>query len=144
MQQPFGRWMVGAVGLLIAGAGAAFVWKGWKGDVARALHLTAAQRRWAVPLGQAGHAARGVVFLIIGGFVVLAAIRAQSSEVRGLGGALQTLEQQSFGSLLLAAIAAGLFAFGAFGFVQALYRRIRPPDLRDAGPKIEAGLRSRF
>ena len=76
------------------------------------------------------------MFVIIGGFVVVAAIQAQSSEVRGLGGALDTVQHQSFGWILLAATAAGLFAFGTFGFVQALYRRIRPPDPHQAGQKV--------
>ncbi len=133
MQQPFGRWMVGFIGLVVAGAGLAFIWKGWTGDVAQFLQLTPERRRWVVPLGRAGHAARGVVFVIIGAFVVVAAVQVQSSQVRGLGGALETVEQQSFGWLLLALTAAGLFAFGAFGFAQALYRRIRPPDLYPAG-----------
>jgi hypothetical protein len=74
--------------------------------------------------------------------VVIAAIQAQSSEVRGLGGALQTLQQQPYGWILLALIAAGLFAFGMFGFAQALYRRIEAPDLHQAGGKVRAAVRS--
>ncbi len=142
MQQPLGRWIVGIIGLAIAGAGLAFIRKGWTGDVAKFLHLTPERRRWVVPLGRAGHAARGVVFAIIGAFVVIAAIQAQSSEVRGLGGALQTLQQQPYGWILLALIAAGLFAFGMFGFAQALYRRIEAPDLHQAGGKVRAAVRS--
>ncbi len=142
MQQPFGRWMVGFIGLVIVGAGLAFIRKGWTGDVSEFLELTPERRRWVVPLGRAGHAARGVVFVIIGAFVVVAAVQAQSSEVRGLGGALHTVEQQSFGWLLLAVTATGLFAFGTFGFVQALYRQIRPPDPHEAGRRIRDGLRA--
>ena len=85
---------------------------------------------------------RGLVFVIIGAFVVVAAVQAQSSEVRGLGGALQTLQQQSYGWILLAVTALGLFAFGLFGFIQAFYRRIQEPDLGRAGQNITAGIRS--
>ena len=142
MQQPFGRWMVGIVGLAIAGAGLAFIKKGWTGDVAEYLSLTPERRRWVVPLGRAGHAARGVVFVIIGAFIIVAAVQAQSSEVKGLGGALETVQQQSFGWLLLGITAAGLCAFGVFGFVQALYRRIETPTLSEVGAQVSAARRS--
>ena len=132
MQQPFGRWLVGLVGVALIAAGLAFIAKGWKGDVARMLAVTPEQRRWVVPLGRVGHIARGVVFAIIGLFVVIAAVQVQSSQVRGIGGALQTLEQQPYGWALLALTAAGLFAFGLFGFVQAAYRRVDPPHLSPA------------
>ena len=144
MQQPFGRWIVGGIGLAVAGAGLAFIKKGWTGDVAEFLSLTPERRRWVVPLGRAGHSARGVVFVIIGAFVVVAAVQAQSSEVRGLGGALQALQQQPYGWILLGITAAGLFAFGAFGIAQALYRRIDPPNLHQAGGEVGAAIRSRM
>ena len=52
----------------------------------------------------------------------------------GLGGlttALETLESQPGGSWILGLTAVGLMAFGAFAFVEARWRRIRPPrDLK--------------
>lgn len=132
LAKPFGRWLLGLVGLGVAGAGIAFVGRAWKGDVAKHLHYSRHQRGWVVPLGRAGFAARGVVFLIIGGFLVVAAWQAQSSEARGLGGALRTLQEQPYGWILLGLVAAGLFAFGVFGLVQAVYRRIDAPDMDDA------------
>lgn len=132
MSQPFGRWLVGLVGLGVAGVGLAFVWRGWRGNVTEHLHYAPKARSWVVPLGRAGFAARGIVFLMIGGFLVIAAWQADSSEARGLGGALRTLQEQPYGWILLALVAAGLFAFGVFGVVQAVYRRIDAPDVTDA------------
>lgn len=132
MSQPFGQWLVGLVGLAIAGTGLAFLRKAWRGDVTERLSLPADKRDWIVTLGRMGFAARGVVFLIIGGFLILAAIRASSSQVHGLGGALQALQQQPYGWVLLALTALGLFAFGLFGLIQARYRHIDAPDLGDA------------
>ncbi|MGP9819697.1 DUF1206 domain-containing protein [Salinarimonas sp. NSM] len=132
LAQPFGRWLLGLVGLAVAGVGVAFLGRAWKGDVTKHLHYAPEQRGWVVPLGRAGFAARGVVFLIIGGFLVVAAWQAQSSEARGLGGALRTLQEQPYGWVLLGLVAAGLFAFGVFGLVQAVYRRIDAPDMDDA------------
>jgi hypothetical protein len=120
---------VGLIGAAVAAAGIGFLIKAWRGQVTAHLACDAATARWAVPLGRLGYAARGVVFVIIGAFLVLAAIRSSSSQVRGLGGALEALQAQPFGGALLGLVAAGLLAFGIFGFVQALYRRIDAPDL---------------
>jgi hypothetical protein len=132
LTQPFGRWLVGAVGLAIICGGGYQIWKGWKGDVLKRLHAPAARRDLARFLGRLGYAARGVTFLVIGGFLIVAAIRSDSSQAKGLGGALQALEEQPYGWALLAIVAAGLAAFGAFGVAQALWRRIDAPDLDDA------------
>lgn len=132
MGQPFGRWLVGLIGAAVAGAGIAFAWRAWRGDVARHLALPADKRPWVVSLGRAGFAARGVVFVVIGSFLILAALHSRSSEAHGLGGALQALERQPYGWVLLSLTAIGLFAFGIFGLVQARYRHIDAPDLADA------------
>ena len=132
LAQPMGPWLVGLVGLAVIGTGLAFMARGWRGSVTDYLVLPAEARVWAVRLGRLGFIARGAVFVLIGGFLGLAALHSSSSEVRGLGGALASLETQPYGWALLAVVAAGLFAFGLFGFVQARYRRIEPPDLRDA------------
>jgi hypothetical protein len=126
LSQPFGRWLVGLAGVVIAGTGLGFLLKAWRGDVTRHLACDA----------------RGVVFLIIGGFLGLAALHSSSSEAIGLGGALQTVAAQPHGWVLLALMAVGLFAFGVFGIVQALYRRIDAPDLDDAKAAAREGIGS--
>jgi hypothetical protein len=68
--------------------------------------------------------ARGLVFVIVGVFLVNAAVDANPREARGLGGALRVLQAQPFGRLLFAITALGLFAFGIFQLVIAYYRRI--------------------
>lgn len=132
LSQPFGQWLVGFIGVAVAGAGIGFGWKAWRGDVAAHLALPADKRQWILSLGRMGFAARGVVFVMLGGFLILAALYSSSSEARGLGGALQTLQRQSYGWVLLSLTAIGLFAFGIFGLVQARYRHIDAPDLDDA------------
>jgi H+/Cl- antiporter ClcA len=93
-------------------------------------------------MGRLGFAARGIVFLVIGGFLVAAAIHSRASQARGLGGALDALAAQPFGWILLAVTAAGLFAFGAFSMVEARYRHIDAPDLDDAKDAIADGVRN--
>jgi len=132
MSKPFGLWLVGLIGVGIAAVGLGFAWKAWRGDVAAHLALPADKRDWIVSLGRMGFAARGIVFMIIGGFLILAALHSSSAEVHGLGGALKALQQQPYGWVLLALTAIGLFAFGLYGLVQARYRHIDAPDLEDA------------
>ncbi|RXF73457.1 DUF1206 domain-containing protein [Hansschlegelia zhihuaiae] len=138
LSQPFGRWLTAAVGAGVVGAGLFHLWKSWRGDMLKRLSVPAERRSLALIVGRVGYAARGVVFIVIGGFLIAAAIHGDSSEAKGLGGALQALEDQPFGWALLALVAAGLAAFGAFGFLQALWRRIRAPDLSDAKAALDA------
>ena len=97
--------------------------------------VVAATRGWLLPylviavVAAVELLVRGIV---LGGFLVLAAWRSNSAQAQGLGGALEALQQQPYGWLLLALTALGLFAFGVFGLAQARYRHIDAPDLDDA------------
>ncbi len=70
------------------------------------------------------YAARGVVFGVIGVFLVQAALQTDSDEARCLGGALETLVRQPFGPYIIGAVALGLVAYSVSMFVMARYRRI--------------------
>src|SRR6476620_3046819 len=122
MSEPFGRWLVAAVGVAFAIGALAVARRGWTERFDR-LALPRKARPRAVPMGRLGFFARALVVLIVAGFLVLAALHANSAEVRGLAGALKSLQQQPYGWTLLGATALGLFAFGAFQFVTAAYRR---------------------
>lgn len=141
LAKPFGRWLVGAIGAGVVAAGFGFIWKGWRGNVDPRLAVPADKAHFAQTLGRAGFAARGVVFALIGAFLLLAAWHSRSSDVEGLGGALEALQAQPYGWVLLGITAAGLFCFGLFGLVQARYRHISAPDLDDATALAAQGLR---
>jgi len=127
MSQPFGRWLVAAVGLAIIGAGFAHLVKAWKASFVSRFDMNADERRVIVPISRFGLTARGVVFFIIGGFFLLAAIQQDPNEARGLSGALQALQDQPYGWLLLGVVAVGLAMFGAYSLIEARYRRIQVP-----------------
>jgi hypothetical protein len=142
LAEPFGQWLVAAVGLGFAIGGVAVGLRGWRGDVDRGLEVRPQTRGWLVPMGRFGFIARGVVFLLVGAFLALAALHADPREARGLGGALQALQQASYGWVPLAVTAVGLFAFGAFELVSAFYRRIEGPSMDEAAREVGRTARS--
>jgi len=74
-------------------------------------------------LGVAGQTARGVIFAVIGGFLIDAAVSYDPHKARGLDGALRALGQATAGRLLLAVVALGLACFGAYSLAESRYRR---------------------
>lgn len=132
---PFGRWLVALVGLGVVGTGLGTAWKGWTASFRRRLSMGGTAAGWVTPIGRAGYLARGLVFVLAGFFLVLAALHANAREVRGLAGTLRALQEQPYGWALLLVTALGLFAFGAFQVLAARYRRIRTPDLGQAADR---------
>lgn len=127
LDKPFGRWLVALAGLAVIAGGLQQLYRAWKRSFEKKLNLGEMdenERRLALRTGQLGLAARGVVFLLTGSFLVRAAWRYDASQARGLRGALDTLASQPHGPWLLGAVALGLVAFGAYSFLEARYRRI--------------------
>lgn len=127
MAQPFGRWLVAVAGLLVIGIGIYQIYKGYKAKFREDLELGevgATGEHWVVRLGQVGHIARGIVFGLIGAFLIGAALKENPGEARGVDGALAALAQQSFGPWLLGAVALGFVAYGLYMFAEARYRRM--------------------
>lgn len=121
LQAPGGRYLVGAVGAGIVIGGAYHVYKG----VSRGFldDLRDRPSALAVTLGTYGYAAKGVALGVVGGLVVLAAVRRQPSQAGGLDRALHRLALQPVGPALLTVVAFGFVAFGLYCFVRA--RRMR-------------------
>jgi len=118
---PMGQWLVGAVGLGIIGYAVYMFWR--HGLHAKFMERLSSASDTIERFGRLGYAARSVVWAVIGVLFVQAAVTYDPSEAGGLGTALQELAAQAWGSWLLGAVALGLFAFGAFCFAEARYRR---------------------
>ncbi len=129
---PFGELALMGVGLVILAFGVGNVVRGARSDFGSALACSAQLCRRVVPIARAGYIARGVAFLPLAAFVIVAGMQSSASQVASFGEGLDALERQPGGSMVLAATAVGLMAFGAFAFVEARWRRIRPP--RDLNP----------
>lgn len=124
---PLGQWLVGAIGVAVVGAGLFNAYIALSGSFRKELReerMTGAEQSWYTAFGVAGHLARGVVFALIGVFLVRAAWQYDPDEAIGLDGALNKLAGEAYGPFLLGAAALGLAAYGLFCFVQARYRDV--------------------
>jgi uncharacterized protein DUF1206 len=128
LEQPFGRWIVAIAGLCIIGSAVYDLYKVWRSDINDRLRLggvTPQTRRAIVAICRFGIAARAIVFAIIGGSIVRAAMRLAPGEARGTSGAFVTLYSAPMGRLILACIAIGFAAYGIYKFIEARYRIVR-------------------
>src|SRR5687768_11374626 len=82
-------------------------------------------------LGRVGYVARGVVYIVVGGLAVLAALgRAEGATTSGKG-ALVTMFNQPLGTVLLTALAVGLAGYALWRAFDALL----DPDRRGCNVK---------
>jgi hypothetical protein len=123
----WGEWLVAAVAVAVIVTGVVLVVMGLRekfADKLRTDDMRPWQRTWLPRLGLFGYAARGAVFVLIGGFLLRAAFEHDPNESVGVDGALHRLAAASFGPPLLALVALGLGAYGAYSFVEARWRRV--------------------
>ncbi|HYP73222.1 MAG TPA: DUF1206 domain-containing protein [Microbacterium sp.] len=119
---PGGPFVLGAVGLGIAGGGIAFVVMGV---------LRSFEKKMSIPrggvgpfvkgLGIAGYIAKGVALAIVGVLLVVAAVRVDPGEAGGLDAAFDALHEMFLGPLLVGLVGAGFVAYGVFLFFRARY-----------------------
>ena len=128
LDAPFGRWLVLGVAAAIVGYALYQFFRAASDKVYKRLDLhgaSARTRTWVVRLGRFGIAARGVVFVLIGWFLVRAAMSDDASRAGGIDESLDALARQPRGDLLLGVVAAGLIAYGVYQLANARYRRMR-------------------
>jgi hypothetical protein len=124
---PFGQALVVGIGTGVVGYGLHQLYQAYKAEFQEYLKLgqmSDTEETWITRGGRFGLAARGVVFGIIGVFLIQAALRFNPSEAQGLGGALQELLRQPFGPWLLGIVALGLVAYGVLMLALAYYRQV--------------------
>ena len=127
MEWPLGRWIVAGVGLGILGAGVFNLWRGVTRRFRKKLKLrkmSDLEDKAFTAIGVVGHLARGVVFSLIGFFLVRAAWQYDPEDAVGLDGALAEILRQDYGDTLLGIVAIGLIAYGLYCYVEARYREV--------------------
>ena len=117
MALPFGRILVGAVGVAVIAVGVAQIVKGVKQKFRE--DLVSGVEPVVQRLGTAGYCAKGIALAIIGGLFGYAALTYDPKQAGGLDAALDTIRQQPFGTVLLGVMALGIACFGVFCFLWA-------------------------
>jgi hypothetical protein len=100
LSQPFGQVLVIGVGLGVVGYGLSQLYQAYEAQFREYLkvgEMSVREDSWITRIGRFGFAARGVVFGIVGLFLIQAGLRFDPSEATGLGGALKELLRQPFG-----------------------------------------------
>jgi hypothetical protein len=75
-------------------------------------------------LGQFGFFSRGLVFLLIGWFILLAGLQHNAQQARGFSGTFTFLLTQPYGRPILALLAIGFVALGLDSLALARYIRL--------------------
>jgi len=122
MDKPFGRWLVLAVGLGVVAYGAYQLYAAWDAKLSKRISLGEMDdrvRRKVVAISRFGIGARGIVFFVIGGSLVIAGVKHDPNAAHGTTGALASMPP-----LLLGFVGLGLIAYGVYALVNARYRRI--------------------
>lgn len=124
---PAGTWIVGIAGGALVGVG---LYQGYRAvsldflEDSKTEDMSRTMRSSVKWIGRIGYLARMVVFVLVGGFLIKAAVEYDPSNAVGLDGALAKVAHASYGPFLLSVVAVGLIAFGVYSLSDARYRRI--------------------
>ena len=127
LQQPFGQWLVGILAVAIMLTGLYQIYYGYSEKYKKKVSgagLKSDVEGKMIKAGKLGYIARGIVWLVIGYLFLQAALKSDAQEAGGSSSAFAFLEQSSYGSFILGAVAIGLICYGVFMFMRAKYQPI--------------------
>jgi len=124
---PGGRLLVAAAGVVLL---AVCCWqvtvavKGHFADTLQTEQMGRNVRRLTAVTARVGIPARAVSFLPVGGFLVVAGVRSDPRQAKGLDALLLDLTGTGVGKAVVVLVAAGFVVFAAYSFLEARYRRV--------------------
>jgi hypothetical protein len=127
MKHSGGRVLVGVVACVLIGMGSMLAVQAVRRRFLRQLDTGAMSRRTrevVTAVGVAGGVARGVVFAAVGVFALVAAVRFDPHQAKGMDATLRSFAHTPAGPWLLVAISVGLVLFGGSSFASARWGRL--------------------
>jgi len=124
---PAGTWLVGLAGAVLIGVALYQAYRGLSHsflDDSKTGEMSPATKKWITWLGTTGHLARGVVFALVGIFLIKAAVDYNPRAAVGLDGALAKIVHRTYGPFALGVVAVGLIAFALYSLSDARFRKI--------------------
>jgi Domain of Unknown Function (DUF1206) len=123
MHLPFGRVLLGLVGVAICGCGLAYLAWGLSADLERDLSLPPSEKRLFRPVARYGIGGRGVAIAFVGAYWLVGAVNANPSQAHQLGQAMQDVRSHAYGWVLLLALGVAFVASASFDLVEAVFRK---------------------
>ncbi|MHA6761362.1 DUF1206 domain-containing protein [Streptacidiphilus sp. PAMC 29251] len=127
LKLPGGQVLVAIAGVVLFGVGVGIAVSAIRRKFLKKLDtatMSARTRKTVTALGMGGNTARGAVFAGAGVFIVIAAIRFDPHQAKGMDATLRSFAHTPVGPWLLVLIALGLVLFGAFSFASARWRKL--------------------
>jgi hypothetical protein len=127
LEHPQGGWLTLLIGLIVLGVSAGQFVEAYRAEFKNDLkgaEMSEATRNTVTALGRSGMFARGVIFLVVGWFIVQAGLHQDPNEVQGFDGAFMFLLAQPFGHIVLGVVALGIVALGLHSLACARWIRL--------------------
>jgi len=122
---PGGVFLLGAVGVIVAAIGVAFIVRGLTRAFEKHLALPpGTAKKGIVTFGVVGYVAKGIAIAVTGVLFVVAAVTHDPNKAGGLDAALHALAALPFGAAILWIVGVGLVIYGIFCFARARYARM--------------------
>jgi hypothetical protein len=125
----WGRLLLVVVGVLVMAAGVEMGRRSVRLDFRErftAEHMSRALAMLTRAVGGFGCGARAVVFVLVGVFVLKAAVLSSARQTKGLDAIFRSVAGSAGGSWLLALLASGLLCYGLYCLIEARYRDLTP------------------
>ena len=129
LQTGWGRLLLALVGVAAVAAGVEVGRRSVRLDFQErftAAHMSRALATLTRALGGAGCAARAVVLVLAGFFILKAAVLSEAKQTKGLDVVFRSVASTAYGSWLLALLASGLLCYGLYCLLEARYRDLTP------------------
>lgn len=81
-------------------------------------------KHWPVLIGKVGILSRGIIFSLVGYFIIQAALDFDPKDAYGSGEVLEFLSHLTFGPLIVGVLSVGILSFGCFSIISAWLVRI--------------------
>jgi hypothetical protein len=122
---PGGVLLLGAVGVIVAAIGVAFIVRGLTRGFEKHLALPpGTAKKGIVTFGVVGYVAKGIAIAVTGVLFVVAAVTHNPETAGGLDAALHALAALPFGAVILWVVGVGLVIYGVFCFARARYAKM--------------------
>jgi hypothetical protein len=127
LEKSYGQFLVIVAGLVVIGVG---LYSGYRAVTKKYrkqlknFEMGPTTDRWVSKVAFTGLVGRMSAFVLVGVFVIKAAVEHNPQEAAGLDGALRNLLEARVGELLVVLVGVGLVVFGCYSLVEARYRKV--------------------